>query len=320
MSERGTAGEQLERILYLLPLASREGGVPLTEAAERLGVSVETVQRDLEEVTARAFYHPAGGAEDMQIMLGTNHLKIYSHKKFERPPKLSGREMLSLAIGLRAAAAEASADGATEILDLAHRIELELAVMPADEEADRYVIDEGDDVGAGLRTFLKEAARFRTRCRIRYLKPGDSEPSERNVDPYAVVYGSGRWYVIGYCHLRAGIRAFRVDRVLHATTLDDGYEVPEEFNPADYVAGGRVFRSESDDEVVVHYSACVAPWVREHGPIEELGDGKVSVRFTTADPGWVVRHVLQYGPEAEVVEPFAVREMVMQVAAMVSGG
>jgi len=25
MSERGTAGEQLERILYLLPLASREG-------------------------------------------------------------------------------------------------------------------------------------------------------------------------------------------------------------------------------------------------------------------------------------------------------
>jgi predicted DNA-binding transcriptional regulator YafY len=33
-----------------------------------------------------------------------------------------------------------------------------------------------------------------------------------------------------------------------------------------------------------------------------------------------VRHVLQYGPEAEVVEPFAVREMVVQAAAMVGGG
>ena len=315
MSERGTAGEQLERILYMLPLASREGGVLLTEAAERLGVSVETVQRDLEEVTARAFYHPAGGAEDMQIMLETNHLKIHSHKKFERPPKLSGREMLSLAIGLRAAAAEASADRAMEILDLAHRIELELAVIPADEEADRYAIDEGDAEGAVFRTFLKEAARFRTRCRIRYLKPGDSEPLERDVDPYAVVYGSGRWYVIGHCHLRNDIRAFRVDRVLDATTLDEGYEVPEVFDPADYVAGGRVFRSDVEDEVVVRYSARVAPWVREHGPIEESGDGRVSVRFTTADPGWVVRHVLQYGPEAEVVEPFTVRELVVRAAA-----
>lgn len=315
MSERGTAGEQLERILYLLPLASREGGVALTEAAERLGVSVETVQRDLEEVTARAFYHPAGGAEDMQIMLETNHLKIYSHKKFDRPPKLSRREMLSLAIGLRAAAAEAPGDRATEILDLAHRIELELAVIPADEEAEQYTIDEGDDEGAAFRTLLKEAARSRTRCRIRYLKPGDSEPADREVNPYAVVYSSGRWYVIGYCHLRDGIRAFRVDRILDATTLDDGYEVPEEFDPADYVAGGRVFRSEIEDEVVVRYSARVAPWVREHGPIEELGGGRVSVHFTTADPGWVVRHVLQYGPEAEVVEPFAVREMVVQVAA-----
>jgi len=320
MSEHGTAGEQLERILYLLPLASREGGVPLTEAAERLGVTVETVQRDLEEVTSRAFYHPAGGAEDMQIMLETNHLKIYSHKKFERPPKLSGREMLSLAIGLRAAAAEASSDRATEVLDLAHRIELELAVMPVDDEAHRYTIDEGDDEGAVLRALLNEAARRRTRCRIRYLKPGDSEPAERDVDPYSVVYASGRSYVIAYCHLRDSIRAFRVDRVLDATTLDDGYEVPEEFDPADYVAGGRVFRSEAEDEVVVRYSARVAPWVREQGPIEELGDGCVSVRFTTADPGWVVRHVLQYGPEAEVEGPFAVREMVVEAAAIVRGG
>jgi predicted DNA-binding transcriptional regulator YafY len=41
----------------------------------------------------------------------------------------------------------------------------------------------------------------------------------------------------------------------------------------------------------------------------------VAVRFTTADPGWVVRHALQYGPEAEVVEPFDVREMVVAAAA-----
>jgi len=313
MNERGTAGQQLERILYLLPLASRDGGVPLTEAAERLGVSVETVQRDLEAVTSRAFYHPAGGTDDLQILLEANYLKIYSYKKFDRPPKLSGREMLSLAIGLRAAAAEAATGRASEIRDLAHRIEVELAVTSADEEADRFALEEGDGEGAAVRALLKEAARSRIRCRIRYLD--DSEPREREVDPYAVVYGSGKWYVIGHCHLRHDIRAFRVDRVLEAEAMDVGFDAPAEFDPAAYVAGGRVFRSDAEEDVVVRYSARVAPWVREHGPVEELEEGCVAVRFTTADPGWVVRHALQYGPEAEVVGPFDVREMVVAAAA-----
>jgi proteasome accessory factor C len=312
--ETGTAGQQLERILYLLPLASREGGVPLSEAAERLGVSVETVQRDIEEVTARAFYHPAGSADDMQILLESNHIKIHSYRKFDRPPRLSAREMLALGIGLRAAANEAGSENAAELRDLAHRIEMELAVSSAGGEEKRFEIDEGDDAGAALRTILKDAARSRTRCRIRYLKPAAPEPEERDVDPYAVVYGGGQWYVIGFCHLRDGIRAFRVDRLLAASPLECGYEMPEDFDPADYVTDGRVFRSDAEDDVLVHYSSAVAPWVREHGPIEELEGGCVAVRFTTADPGWVVRHVLSYGPEAEVIEPPAVRYMVVGAA------
>ena len=223
--------------------------------------------------------------------------------------------MLALAIGLRAAAAEAGLEAAAEIRDLAHRIEMELAVSATDGEEERFELDEGDEAGAALRSVLKDAARSRTRCRIRYLKPDAPEPEERDVDPYAVVYGGGKWYVIGFCHLRGGIRAFRIDRLLAASPLDAGYEVPQAFDPADYVTGGRVFRSSGEEEVVVRYSARVAPWVRENGPTEELGDGRVSVRFATADPGWIVRHALRYGPEAEVVEPPAVREMVKGTAA-----
>ncbi|MCL7960806.1 MAG: WYL domain-containing protein [marine benthic group bacterium] len=314
MPDAGTAGEQLERILYLLPLASREGGVPMTEAAERLGVTVELLQRDLEEVTSRAFYHPAGGADEIQILLEADNLKVYSYKKFDRPTKLSGREMLSLALGLRAAAGEAEPEAAAEIRDLAHRIEMELAVSSAPAEDDLFGIDEGDDEGAAIRSLLKGAARSRTRCRLLYLKPNDPQAEEREVDPYSLVYGSGKWYVIGYCHLRDGIRAFRVDRVLRASLLESNYAVPGDFDPTSYVADGRVFRSESAADVLVQYSSAVAPWVREHGPIEEAGNGRVAVRFTAADPGWVVRHVLSYRPEAEVVAPLDVRAMVIGAA------
>lgn len=58
-----TAGDRLERILYILPAAARANGVALDELAAALDVDPGTVLRDLEQATARAFYHPAGAVE-----------------------------------------------------------------------------------------------------------------------------------------------------------------------------------------------------------------------------------------------------------------
>jgi len=207
-----------------------------------------------------------------------------------------------------------------EIADLARRIESELAVVPAQaepEEEERFELDLGDDAGGPLWAVLKEAGREGKRCRITYLKEGAPGPEERELDPYAVVYASGRWYVIGYCHRRTEVRAFRLDRVIEAEMLDATYEVPADFDPDEYVSGGRVFRSDAEEQVVVRYSPLVAPWVREHGPVEEREDGGVCVRFTSADPAWVVRHVLAYGPEAEVLSPAFIRDMVSEAATAV---
>jgi len=40
--------------------------------------------------------------------------------------------------------------------------------------------------------------------------------TERAVDPYGVLYRNGGWYMGGYCHLRQGLRAFRLDRAVWA--------------------------------------------------------------------------------------------------------
>jgi len=320
MSDGATAGERLERILFLLPFAGRDGGVSLSEAAARLDVRIETIQGDLEEITARAFYHPAGGADDLQILLERDRVKIYSHRKFDRPVKLSWRETLAVAFALRAALRALGGEPRTEeeLRDLLYRIETQLAAVPEHVEPDeqeRFGIDFGDDSGAPLRALLRDAGRERKRCRIRYLKADAPEPEARELDPYAVVYASGRWYVIGYCHLREEVRAFRLDRVIEAEVLEATYEEPPDFDPADYLSAGRVFRSNAEERVVVRYSPLVAPWVREHGPVEEGDNGAVSVSFTSADPAWVVRHVLAYGAEAEVLSPPSVRDLVSEAAA-----
>ena len=61
------------------------------------------------------------------------------------------------------------------------------------------------------------------------------EVTERAIDPYGVVHHRGRWYVVGWCHLRDDIRMFRLDRVLVLEQRDETFAKPLDFNCVDYV-------------------------------------------------------------------------------------
>jgi predicted DNA-binding transcriptional regulator YafY len=50
--------------------------------------------------------------------------------------------------------------------------------------------------------------------------------TERIVDPYHVVCRYGRWYLVGYCHLRMDQRVFRLDHILDVTLLAEAFIPP----------------------------------------------------------------------------------------------
>jgi predicted DNA-binding transcriptional regulator YafY len=54
--------------------------------------------------------------------------------------------------------------------------------------------------------------------------------SERTIDPYGLVYRQGTWYAVGWCHLRADLRLFRLDHVERATPLEERFERPVDFD------------------------------------------------------------------------------------------
>jgi predicted DNA-binding transcriptional regulator YafY len=61
----------------------------------------------------------------------------------------------------------------------------------------------------------------------------------------------------------------------------------------------------------VRYSPQVARWLAERFPgARRLEDGAVEVTHRVVEPSWLVRMVLQYGAEAEVVGPASYREYV----------
>ncbi|GAA3097707.1 helix-turn-helix transcriptional regulator [Streptosporangium carneum] len=87
---------------------------------------------------------------------------------------------------------------------------------------------------AGPLLALADAARRRHTVRLAY-RSWRGEVSERDLDPYGIVFHAGRWYVAGLDHASGERRTFRVDRVADAASTDRGFEPPEGFDPVAHV-------------------------------------------------------------------------------------
>lgn len=81
---------------------------------------------------------------------------------------------------------------------------------------------------------LSVAVQQRKQLFLRYLS-FYGEETERAFDPYGIVFHDGYWYTAGYCHLRAGLRTFRIDRILALESLTDSFERPVDFDSLDHV-------------------------------------------------------------------------------------
>jgi predicted DNA-binding transcriptional regulator YafY len=86
---------------------------------------------------------------------------------------------------------------------------------------------------ASLIALFGQAVHAGRQVRIRY-RTGEDE-TVRVIDPYGVVRWSSAWYLVGYCHLRMGIRMFRLDRVIDAEPLATTFTPPDSFDTYAYV-------------------------------------------------------------------------------------
>ena len=309
MAER--AADVLGRMLELMALASRGDGIGIDEAAGLIEASRDRLLDDLRLVVTREYYHPPGWTEDIRIEIGAETIRVSSDGRFDRPPALSRREALALALALRTAAHDRSPAERQEMFDLADRLDRELAAVPAGDLWPTISLDDGSDQ-EGLRGLFEASIADRAGCRIKYLRPDERQPTERRIDPYQLAFAGGNWFVIGFCHRRDDFRVFRFDRILEATVTDEAFEIRPDFEPASLIDGGRVFIATQTVPVTVRYGPGIEAWIREKGPVREADGGGVLVDFEVADPAWIVRHVLQYGSDAELVEPEELRKLVLE--------
>jgi proteasome accessory factor C len=300
----GVAERRLDLILRLLATSHAAGPAPQEELARALDCSPAELDRLIDEITERSFYLPAGAAEDVRVYYDADGLQVETSGQFRRPMRLSGEEALALSLAVRMFAGGADSDTG-DAAALVERLEAGLCEAAPRGVAEGFVFGDGA-APTGHAAALAAAAAGGRACTIAYLKSGAAEPDERVVHPYAVVAADAGWYLLAHC-VRAGeVRVFRVDRTVGVEPGDEEFERPADFDPAAYLSQGMVYRAGAtarEVEAVVRYAPEVAPWIRERGEVEEAGDGSVLLRMRISDRGWIVRHVLQFGGSAELLEP-----------------
>ncbi|HSC59253.1 MAG TPA: WYL domain-containing protein [Gemmatimonadales bacterium] len=302
--------EQFQRLLRLLPLLADGKAHDYAEIARKGGVSVADVIADLRTIAHRDD-GPGGFVESLRIELGHSGAALTT-TPFRRPMRLTGRELAALELGLALVETETPPEERAVPDRARKRLRDAILRLPTADGLGPTAAEPGPELDLALLSELRKAVQELRVSRITYQGSGRKGVEERTVCPYAVLWNAGMWYLVAHCREVSGLRIFRLDRITKHKVTASRFTVPAEFSLDAVLRDGRMFVARDAVTLRVRYSPRIARWIAERvsRPLER--DGSLVLEHPMADPEWAVRHVLQYGPDAEVLAPESVREEVVR--------
>jgi predicted DNA-binding transcriptional regulator YafY len=204
----------------------------LLQARERIGVPELARRLEVGERTVRRY---AAKLREMGIPVEAElgrYGAYYLRSGYRLPPMIfTDEEALGLALGLLAArhlglaGVAPAVEGALAKLERVMSEALRGRVRALQETVSIAVTRPRAPARSEALLTLAAAVGEQRRVRLRYSS-GLSRETKREVDPYGVIHREGYWYAVGYCHLRKGMRLFRLDRVLEAEMLKETFARP----------------------------------------------------------------------------------------------
>ena len=163
---------------------------------------------------------------------------------------------------------------------------------------------------------LSEAAQQHQQVSISY-ETWSGEKTERDFDPYGIVFNDGYWYTAGYCHLRQDLRTFRLDRISKLEPRKTSFTAPENFGVLDYVLKSVTMmpgtrQVEAVLDTTLEQAQQLIPPIM--GTLEVIEDG-VLFRRSITQLDWVALYLMTLDVPITIRQPEELREMIRQMAA-----
>ncbi len=132
----------------------------------------------------------------------------------------------------------------------------------------------------------------------------DDAQTNREADPYGLIYMLHTWHLIAHCHLRNDVRVFRLDRIDNLNLLTRTFQRPADFS----MSISRADKENSRNIMVrVLFDLSIARWVRESRSFyttaeEETPDGLL-VTLHIRHEEEILQWLLGWGKHAHILQP-----------------
>lgn len=289
---------KLNRLIEIVMLLLNRQTVTAKELAERFGVAVRTIYRDIEDLSAAGvpIYMTKGKGGGISI------LEDYSINKAVLTE--SERENLAVALKTMQAVKYPEIDAILEKIG---------AVFKNGDNTEWIKID-----FAGWGSSPKEQDKFSDiknailRCqviRFDYVNVS-GQRSSRFVEPEQLYFNRHTWYLIAFCRNRNEHRIFRISRIKNVNVTNEHFE-----------------KRHISDEENTKIQADNKPWTQLHLRFSEKmlhriydefdedcvtknADGSYDVHVSFPEDEWVYSFILSFGHFVEVISPEHIRNIV----------
>ncbi|MDX2035766.1 MAG: WYL domain-containing transcriptional regulator [Isosphaeraceae bacterium] len=310
----------LRRLLRLLLLLQSNRYLNSRRLSEELGVGRRTIFRDfviLEEAGLAIDYYPDrmgyGLSREGEGCSGSSTPEEIEVASLIVLAELwGGRDGLDLIRRAREGLVKVVGSRSIESRDRLNSIWVPLERPILERPKERRPIYDG----------LLDALGRRYQVRLEYQDPGDAARFDTKVSPYRIVLSQTMWCVIGRSSHHRGVGLFRVPYIQRLCTTKEPYSIPPRFDMTPYLAGVWVtdpHEASVEQEVFLRFSSLVAPEVLDSTwhfdqRAELLEDGRVELRFPACTGEDLVRWLLGFGDQVEILTPSALRARVREIA------
>ena len=142
------------------------------------------------------------------------------------------------------------------------------------------------------------------------------EASDREVEPMTISFHWRSWYLYGYCRLRQGYRLFRISRIKDPEVLDERFHRRDKSFAA-FMEETRTRPQTGLVRLTLKFSPAMKGMVEEYyeeKDVRPLPDGSLEVKTEMEDQGWLYGYILSFGPYVEVLDPPEVRAAIREGA------
>lgn len=280
-------------VYYLLEKGSATAG----ELAEKNEVSVRTIYRDLDALSAAGIpvYTETGRNGGIRLM---------DDFVLERAA-LSEREKQDILTALQSV----SAASYIRNEDILGKLSALFQTAPENWlEVDfaRWGSRQGDNIKFEQ---LKSAVICHKCVKICYAG-SDGTTADRVIHPLKLLYKSREWYVKSFCTEKQAFRLFKLSRILELEVLDEKF-TPRAFPEA-------VNASEPEyRQIVLRFPKEMAYRVYDEFDTEYVDrqkNGEMTVSAQIPEDAWLMGFLLSCGEQVEIIEPADLRETVAELA------